>query len=50
MLYEVITDIIELPEEKWNEFYVLNTEYDENDKDDWERMTFRQWMIEHNVV
>jgi len=43
-------DIIELPEEKWDEMNVLNTEYDETDPDDWEKMTFRQWMTEHNEV
>ena len=37
-------DIVEVPEEKWDEYKITNTEYDENDPDDWKEMTFREFI------
>ena len=37
-------EIIEVPKEKWSKMTVRNTEYDENDPDDFEEMTFEEWM------
>lgn len=41
---DLMTEIKELPEDKWDEWHVTNTEYDETDTEDWESMTFRQFL------
>lgn len=40
-------EIVEIPEEKWDEMKMKNLEYDETDPDDWKEKTFAQWMKEH---
>ncbi len=40
----LMSEINELPEEKWDEMTVTNSEYDENDSEDWESMTFREFL------
>lgn len=35
-------DVIEIPKEQWSELTVKNTDYDPEDKDDWESMTFEE--------
>jgi len=40
-------DIVELPKEEWSKMTVRNIEYDENDPDYFEEMTFEQWMKEN---
>jgi hypothetical protein len=40
----VMMEISELPEEKWDEYHVVNTDYDEADPEDWERVTFREFL------
>ena len=40
-------DIVEVPKEEWSKLIVRNTEYNENDPDDVEEMTFEQWMEEN---
>ena len=37
-------EIIELPKEKWAEMTVTNSEYDPTDPDDFESITFEEWM------
>jgi len=37
-------EIVEVPKEEWSKMTVRNTEYDENDPDDFEEMTFKEWM------
>ncbi len=41
---DLMEDVVELPEDKWDESTVTNSEYDENDKDDWQVLTFRDFM------
>lgn len=41
---DLMTEIKELPEEKWDEWNVTNSEYDETDAEDWETMTFREFL------
>lgn len=36
--------IIEVPENLWSEMTITNTEYDPEDPDDWETMTFKEFM------
>lgn len=40
----LMSEVNELPEEKWDEMTVTNSEYDENDSEDWESMTFREFL------
>jgi hypothetical protein len=35
-------DIVEVPESKWDEMKVVNTDYDEKDPKDWKDQTFRE--------
>lgn len=37
-------EIIEVPKEQWSKMTVINTEYDESDPNDFEAMTFEEWM------
>ena len=37
-------EIVEVAKEEWSKMTVRNTEYDENDPDDFEKMTFEEWM------
>ena len=37
-------EIIEVPKEEWSKMTVRNTDYDETDPDDFEEMTFEEWM------
>lgn len=37
-------EITEIPKEKWSGMKVQNTEYDENDPEDWEEMTFEEFV------
>lgn len=37
-------EIVEVPKEEWAKMTVRNTEYDENDPNDFEEMTFEEWM------
>ena len=37
-------EIVEVPREKWSEYKVNNSEYDENDPDDWSEKTFEEVM------
>lgn len=41
---DLMEDVVELPQDKWDESTVTNSEYDENDKDDWQVLTFREFM------
>jgi hypothetical protein len=41
---DLMQEINELPEDKWDEYTVTNNEYDETDKEDWQSMTFREFM------
>ena len=42
-------EITEVPKVEWSKMTVRNTEYDENDPDDFEEMTFEQWMKENTT-
>lgn len=37
-------EIIEIPKEKWTEYKVGNSEYDEKDPTDWQEKTFEEFM------
>lgn len=41
-------EIVEIPKEKWNDMKVLNMEYDPNDPDDKEELTFAELMSENS--
>lgn len=41
---DLMEDIIELPQDKWDSMSVTNSEYDETDKDDWQQLTFMEFM------
>ena len=41
---DLMKEIRELSEDKWDEMHVVNTDYDENDSEDWESMTFREFI------
>lgn len=41
---DLMQEINELPEDKWDEYTVTNNEYDETDAEDWQSMTFREFM------
>lgn len=41
---DLMKEIRELPEENWDEWTVNNNEYDETDSEDWESMTFREFL------
>jgi len=38
------TEMAEVPKEKWPDITITNTEFDENDPEDFESMTMEQWM------
>lgn len=42
--WDEVDDIIEVPEEKWEELTVRNTDYDVNDPNDWESKSFKEFM------
>ena len=42
-------EIVEIPKEKWAELFIVNTEYDENDPEDWERQSFEDYMKEQTA-
>lgn len=44
---DFMKDIQELPEHRWDEMNVINTEYDEKDEDDWESKTFREFIKDY---
>jgi hypothetical protein len=37
-------EIVEIPKEEWSKMTIRNTEYNEKDLDDFEEMTFEEWM------
>jgi hypothetical protein len=39
-----VDEIIEIPKEKWGEYNINNSEYDEKDPDDWKEKTFEEYM------
>jgi len=41
---DLMAEIKELPEDKWDKWCVTNTEYDETDTEDWESKTFREFL------
>ena len=41
---DLMEDVVELPHDKWDESTVTNNEYDETDPDDWQQLTFREFM------
>lgn len=42
-------EIIEVPQEEWSNMTVRNTEYNENDPDSFEEITFNEW-IKRNPI
>lgn len=47
--FEEGDSIEELPDEKWATHKVVNTEYNPDDSDDVEEITFIQWMAENKT-
>ena len=43
---DLMEQVKELPKGKWDNLTVKNQEYDTTDSDDWESMTFRDFMKE----
>jgi hypothetical protein len=39
-----VDEIIEIPKERWSEYSINNSEYDETDPDDWKSKTFEEYM------
>lgn len=39
-----VDEIVEISKEKWSEYNITNSEYDENDPDDWKSRTFEEYM------
>lgn len=39
-----VDEIIEIPKDKWNEYTINNSEYDESDPDDLKEKTFEEYM------
>lgn len=37
-------EIIEVPKDKWSEYFIVNSEWDENDPEDWEKKSFADYM------
>lgn len=40
----LMAEIKELPEYRWDDLLVNNLDYDETDPDDWDSMTFREFL------
>lgn len=45
---DLMAEIKELPEDKWDEWCVTNTDYDGTDTEDWKSKTFREFLNQTN--
>lgn len=41
-----VDEVVEIPKDKWSEYNINNSEYDETDPDDWKQKTFEEYMKE----
>ena len=39
-----LDEIIELPKERWSDYFIKNIEHDRTDPDDWEQKSFAEYM------
>jgi hypothetical protein len=44
---DMMEEIIEIPDSKYDEMNVVNNDYDETDEDDWESKTFRDFIKDY---